>query len=122
MNLSFTPLLLLAVVALLVGLVLGGLGGLALGRWVLPACAACPETECQPTIYPERPPCDCEAEYYRGIFDTWMWVKTKTGRAVNIWAAVRAALASDWYTQPSPDWTWPVPDPTVTPTPQGVVG
>ena len=38
MNLSYTPLLYLALVALVAGLVLGGLGGLVLGRFVVPLC------------------------------------------------------------------------------------
>ena len=101
MTLSYTPLLVLAIVALVVGLVVGGLGGMVVG-------------------YYAAPDCDCEAEYYRAIYDTWTWVKSRTDRQVNVCAMVQAMIDNDWYNQPSAGCQWPLSEPT--PGPRGDEG
>ena len=121
MQLSFTPLLLVGlVVGLLVGVALGA-GVTYLTRAPCPDCdlecmpTICPDCHCPDCVCPEPAGEDAEESYYRGIWDTWVWVSNTTGQQVNVASVVNKCVANDWFGQPSTGWRWPLVSPTPTP-------
>ena len=84
--------------------------GLASQPTPIPTLTATPE----PTSTP-APVVDSEGEYYRGIYDLCRWLIQQTGHYVDCMAFVERSNTSGWYEQPSKDWQWPLPAPTVAP-------
>ena len=89
-------------------LALGGVAGFAIGKYRYPHTAAwdlaIEDLRAENAMLEEAN----EAEYYRGIYDVWLWVGRTTGQPVNPNGFVIKAYENDWYVEPSQGWTWPL--------------